>query len=41
MNDQDFKMDLNIIAAETDLSKYINPRSNVALKIIKTAYLKH
>ena len=38
MSDPDFVMDLKIISAELDLSKYINPKSSCFLKLIKKAY---
>jgi len=39
MNDEEFILDLQIIAAETDLSKYLNPRSSAFLKVVKKMYV--
>ena len=39
MSDPDFILDLQIIAAETDLSKYLNPRSSAFLKVVKKMYM--
>ena len=38
MNDPQFQLDLKIISCETDLTKYINPRSSAFLKVVKTMY---
>ena len=39
MNDPDFLLDLQIISAETDLSKYLNPKSSAFLKVVRKAYI--
>ena len=41
MNDKSFQYDLEIISCETDLTQYINPKTSVLIKILKTAYVKH
>ena len=38
MQDSNFQLDLQIISCETDLTKYINPRSSAFLKVVKTMY---
>ena len=38
MQDNQFQSDLQIISCETDLTKYINPRSSAFLKVVKTMY---
>lgn len=38
LGNPEFIMDLNILSAETDVSKYLNPKSSVFLKIIRAMY---
>ena len=38
MNDPSFVQDLQILQCEIDLSKYINPRTSVLLKVVKKCY---
>ena len=40
LKDPDFIMDLQLISCEIDLSKYIDPKKAVFLKILKKAYEK-
>ena len=39
MNDESFIMDLQIIAAETDLSKYLNPKTSAFIKVIRKMHM--
>ena len=39
MNDRDFLLDLQIIQAEIDMSKYINPKSSAFLKVVRRMYM--
>ena len=39
MSDPNFIMDLKIIQAEIDISKWINPRSSAFLKVIRKMYM--
>ena len=41
MNDESFKFDLKVLASEIDISKYLNPKNAVALKIIKGFYMQY
>ena len=41
MNDFEFRNDLNQLACEIDLSKYLSAKTCVLLKVVKTAYQKH
>ena len=41
MNDPNFLLDLQIIQAEVDISKYINPKVSALLKVVKKMYQKN
>ncbi len=41
MNDPDFLFNLKVISCEIDISKYINPKSVVFMKIFKKMYQKN
>ena len=38
-NDPDFQLDLKIIACELDLSKYLNPKSQLFIKLVRKIYM--
>ena len=41
LKDPDFIMDLKMISAEIDMSRYLNPKSSCFLKLVKKVYTKH
>jgi len=41
MNDPDFLIDLKILSCEIDISRYVNVKTSVFLKLIKKTYSKH
>ncbi len=39
MNDQDFMYDVNMLSCEVDLTIYLNPKTNILLKIAQQSYI--